>query len=435
MELDIRTLQTFHKMASRGSRNTASRLSEAIDRDVHVESTKVKFVTPGELQTEVNADDNYIAVSAELAEGPGGHSVVLFEENMASELSQMAVVRTGHDDVSLVGGNGSDNGAVSSAGVGVLTEVGNMMNHGFIDKWADVLDMDIDVNVPVYHTASGSIDFLQSLQSSEEGIQLLLMFQNELQVAGSDKPCIHIHVPSIEELESVLSTERTLVHPFGYEKLVGFDEMVEQGATEAAKSMSMLTGQETNVDIRHLNFVHVSSIPRELAGRNVVGVSFTYDGLPSGYLLFVFEEESAKSIIRSLVDNDEQLDASGGPFGEFGKSALQELGNIMASGVLDGWANVLGTTIDHSPPEYIRDVGPGVADPIAEKVGENQQYAFVFDTTIEAEGQDIDCDIYSVCEEGDLETALSRLEVDDLYKARETPEFPINGVDADSDMR
>jgi len=44
------------------------------------------------------------------------------------------------------------------------------------------------------------------------------------------------------------------------------------------------------------------------------------------------------------------------------RSAIQEIGNVMTSGFIDGWANVLQTRIDISTPEFTFGPGSGMVD-------------------------------------------------------------------------
>jgi chemotaxis protein CheC len=82
----------------------------------------------------------------------------------------------------------------------------------------------------------------------------------------------------------------------------------------------------------------------------------------------------------------------------------------MASGLLDGWANMLDTTIDHSTPAYAHDMGAAVIDPLAVGLGAEQEFAFVFDTRITATETELDLDIYAIPDEESLEAALDRLD-------------------------
>jgi chemotaxis protein CheC len=179
-----------------------------------------------------------------------------------------------------------------------------------------------------------------------------------------------------------------------------------------ASNITTMTGIETEIEIRRLNFASLEAIPEEIDDEMLVGVAHELDGKPSGYLLFLFDEGSAREVVEAMVPSPPDDE-----FGELGVSAIKELGNIMASGFIDGWANVLGTTIDHSPPEYIHDYGAAVIDPVVIQLGEDQEFAFVFDTVMRANDREFDCSIYAIPNQDDLERALNDLDVERVEDA------------------
>jgi chemotaxis protein CheC len=65
----------------------------------------------------------------------------------------------------------------------------------------------------------------------------------------------------------------------------------------------------------------------------------------------------------------------------------------MTSGFIDGWANVLGRTIDISTPQLIRASGHDIADHCVDP-GEHE-IAMVFDATLHAPDADVEAKIYS----------------------------------------
>ena len=95
--------------------------------------------------------------------------------------------------------------------------------------------------------------------------------------------------------------------------------------------------------------------------------------------------------------------------GSMTEGAIKELGNIMTSGFIDGWANVLQTSIEHSPPNFVHDMGESIMSPVIAKLGQQQDYAFVIDSAIEIDGEESQCDIYALPDERELARALSAL--------------------------
>jgi len=128
--------------------------------------------------------------------------------------------------------------------------------------------------------------------------------------------------------------------------------------------------------------------------------------MPSGYLVVLFDEQSAKTVASSMMPGGGS-DEDG--IGTMTEGAIKELGNIMTSGFIDGWANVLGTSIEHTPPNFVHDMGSAIMSPVVGKLGKQQDYAFVIDSTIEIDGHQGRCDIYALPNERELARALSAL--------------------------
>jgi chemotaxis protein CheY-P-specific phosphatase CheC len=191
------------------------------------------------------------------------------------------------------------------------------------------------------------------------------------------------------------------------DKLTVFDEMTRQGAERAAENVSSMTGIETDVDVSRLSFVPIEDVPNTARDETYVGTVMEFKGTPGGYLAILFDEPSARTIVDATVPME--LDE---PLGDMGESAIQELGNIMTSGFIDGWANVLQTSIDHTPPQLVHDLGTAILSPIAGRLGQSQEYAFLMDSTVVTPEGEFNCEIYAIPDEQKLKEALDSLLVE-----------------------
>ncbi|MCU4752734.1 chemotaxis protein CheC [Natrialbaceae archaeon A-CW2] len=407
MKLDVNALGTFYRMAREGAGLAAGRLSKMTGVETQVGVTKLNFMRGKEIRADFEDGTEKVGIRVEVTGGLDGHSVIVFDRESALQVVEMLLADSAGDEF--------DEMSRSAA-----TELGQVMNSGFIDGWADVLETVIDVSTPEFIEAKTVDPFFGDLEEAPDDQDLALLFQSHIEAVGTEISFSHYLFPRRESMAQLLEELRSS-DGIEYDKLEGFDRMAEQGATEVAKTATTLTGIETNVEIRRLNFVSLEAIPQQIADDPLVGVAFEFDGTPSGYLLFLFDEDSAHEIVDAMVPME--VDHDGDGFGEMGTSAIKELGNIMASGFLDGWANVLDTTIDHSPPEFIHDIGAAVIDPVVIQLGEDQEFAFVFDTQVVADGQAFDCDIYAIPDEADLERALNDLDVDRIEETPTTAEF------------
>jgi len=406
MKLDVTALGTFYRMARRGAGLAAGRLSQMTDVETRVGVTKLNFMRGSEIRSAFDDGVPKIGIRVELSNGLEGHSLIVFERDAALRVVETLLQEAASDEF--------DPMTTSAA-----TEVGQIMNNGFIDGWADVLGTVIDISTPEFIEGEVADDFFGDIEQSPDDDDLALLFQSRIEAVGTEVGFSHYLFPEQESMAEVLDQQMDDdSEGIEYDKLAGFDEMAQQGAQEVAATATTMTGVETDVEIRRLNFVSLEAISDEVSHEMHVSIAFEFDGVPSGYLVFMFDEESAAEVASAMLPM-----APDDPFGEMGQSAIQELGNIMASGLLDGWANVLDTTIDHSPPEYIHDMGTAAIDPVIAHLGENQEFAFVFDTEIRAEGHQFDCEIYAIPNEASLERALNDLDPGKIEETPTTAEF------------
>ncbi|WP_121742300.1 chemotaxis protein CheC [Natronorubrum halophilum] len=414
MKLDVNALGTFYRMAREGAGLAAGRLTHMTGVETQVGVTKLNFMRGREIRRDFEDSAEKVAVRVKLTGAIEGYSMVVFDRENALRVVETLLAESDSDDVCIDVTGGEFTEMTQSA----ATEVGHIMNSGFIDGWADVLETAIDVSTPEFVEGESAESFFDDIDEAPDGDDLALLFQSQIETVGTEVGFSHYLFPKRESMSSLLGQLRTS-GGIEYDKLDGFDRMAERGAEEVAKTATTLTGIDTSIEIRRLNFVSLEAIPEQVADETLVGVAFEFDGMPSGYLLFLFDEESAHEIVDAMVPME--VDEDG--FGEMGTSAITELGNIMASGFLDGWANVLDTTIDHSTPEFIHDIGAAAVDPVIIQLGENQDFAFVFDTIVVADGREFDCEVYAIPDEDDLERALNNLDVDRIEETPTTAEF------------
>ncbi len=421
MELDVNALGTFYQMASEGAGLAAGRLTHMTGVDTRVGVTRLNFIRGSKVRSEFDGGSPTVGVRVETEDGLDGHSMVVFDRENA-----LRIVRA------LVPDEMSAADEFDDMNRSAVTEVGQIMNSGFIDGWADVLETKIDLSPPEFITGDTAEPFIADLSTAPTDDEFVVLFRSNIEAVGTEVGFKHYFFPEQESISALVDRRRAEdAATIDYGKLEGFDRMAEQGAQEAADNITALSGIETEIEIRRLNFVSLEAIPEEVGERTLVGSAFEFEGTPSGYLVFMFDEDSAKEVAEAMLPT---APPGGDGMNQMEQSAIKELGNIMASGLLDGWANVLDTTIDHSTPRYIHDVGAAAVDPIIIELGQNQEYAFVFDTRIEAADRDIDCEIFAIPDEDDLMRALDDLDVDRVDEAPTTAEFPVDeNIDDDLD--
>ena len=390
MKVDIRELGQFNHLASQGAERAAESLSQLAGVQMDVDVTDVSLVTETVL-AETFADQSFVGVEVGLEDGLEGEIVLAFEREGAMKVQDLLMNVTD---------NGGSEGRLKKSSV---TELGNIMIGGFIDGWANHLDTAINMTPPRYTEANGPrILPDQAIEAAKK--HGIFLFESKLRGMDSDLDFSLYMLPEYRQFVQLLSGNDQ-GNQIPVNRLSTFEQLAKEGAGNAADQIGMMTGLDTTVDVSRLRFVPLAGVPKQVGNDQFVGVVFELTGLPSGYLVVLFGEDSATTIANAMMPGGGAEDE----IGEMTEGAIKELGNIMTSGFIDGWANVLQTSIEHSPPNFVHDMGEAIMSPVVGKLGQQQDYAFVIDSTIEIDGNTGQCDIYALPNERELARALSAL--------------------------
>ena len=193
-------------------------------------------------------------------------------------------------------------------------------------------------------------------------------------------------------------------------KLGLFNKMAKEGGNTVANHLGEMTGMETEMEITKINFIDVPDIKTHVGDQKQIGISIEMLEPPHGHILFLFNAASAKELAGGMVGDMGEIDPNGGGFTDMERSAIQEIGNILTSGFIDGWANVLRTTIDISTPSCTFGPGSGMVDDL---VGDREtSMALMFDSRVHALDSDINVTVYTFPELAELVRLMQQIEVE-----------------------
>lgn len=178
-------------------------------------------------------------------------------------------------------------------------------------------------------------------------------------------------------------------------KLVKLNRIAKEGAKNVANNLSAMLGIDVEMKVTKIEFIDIKDIPETIGDEEVVGVYLMFEGKPSGFLVVLFPTTSAKKVANLLLQGiGESQDGDG--FTEMDISAIGEVGNIITSSFIDGWANILKTEINISTPETVHDMGSAVIDPILIEISQHYDSAFLFNSLITARNEDIRCELFVI---------------------------------------
>lgn len=188
-------------------------------------------------------------------------------------------------------------------------------------------------------------------------------------------------------------------------KLTLVNELGRLGTNGVADNLGMLAGSDAEMEVTKTNFIDVRDIKDHTDDGDRVGVRVRLQDQPHGHILVLFPEDSAKKITGLMLSD--MVEDMNGVSSEMARSAITELGNMMVSGFIDGWADVLGRSIDHATPQLVYAPAGEIIERTAE-LGDHS-LALMFDSNISVPASDIDADIYALPDIGEFVQMINTL--------------------------
>ena len=192
-------------------------------------------------------------------------------------------------------------------------------------------------------------------------------------------------------------------------KLDLFNQMAKEGSETVADHLGQLTGVNASVHTSQINFLDIDDVTTHIGDERQVGIYVELNEPPYGYVLFMLDPADSKRLAGAMMGGMGEP-SDGDSFTQMERSAMQEIGNIMTSAFIDGWANVLDTTIDMGTPNFV--LGP--AGGIIEKMGgwPESDLVFVIDSQITVEGGDLGMTVYTFPELDSLVELIQNINLD-----------------------
>ena len=189
-------------------------------------------------------------------------------------------------------------------------------------------------------------------------------------------------------------------------KLDLFNKIAKEGSETVSDHLNQMAGLDTEIAVSKINFLDIEDVRTHMGDGDRVGIFVELNESPYGYVLFMLDPTDAEELAGMLVGGGSD-DSEG--FTEMERSAIQEVGNIMTSGYIDGWANVLDTTIGMGTPSFAYGPAGGIVDEMGGWPDED--IAFVIDSEITAGDGDVSLTIYTFPKLVDLVELIQGIDV------------------------
>ena len=391
MKVDVQSLDTFNQLAHEGAQQATASMAQMTGIDATVDVTKISLIDRSDIGDELGAGP-FVGVEFGFEGALSGETVLIFERGQTEEIVEAMMPGASADD---------------SMGQSAVQEIGNIMMSGFIDGWAEHLGASIDHTPPGYVEGDGDAILPNGPETDEH--DQVFVFRSEITWEGESVSFFIYMLPEYEPMAELMAEHaETGDDAIPIEKLAVFNQMTQQGTERAAENVQQMSGIETEAEVSQISFVPIEDVPRQFGEETYVGTAVEFTGAPSGFLLVLFDEQSAVTVAEALMPME--MDSEG--LTEQHKMAIEELGNIMTSGFVDGWANVLQQSVEHTPPRLVHDMGRAIIDPLAAQLGQHQRHAFVIDSKMKTDEVEFESEIHALPNEQELREALDDLDIE-----------------------
>lgn len=136
-------------------------------------------------------------------------------------------------------------------------------------------------------------------------------------------------------------------------------ELGNIGSGNAATALASLMNTEININVPHVRILGFNDVADYVGGpENVVlGVLIKLSGDVDGMILYVFNDDLIKNVLKVFFGKDY---TSVSELDEMDMSALNEIGNIMASSYVNALSSMTSLTIDVSVPSMCVDMAGAI---------------------------------------------------------------------------
>ncbi len=186
------------------------------------------------------------------------------------------------------------------------------------------------------------------------------------------------------------------------------------GAGHAATALSQLLSEPITMTVPNVSVVSLSEVSEILGGaeQQVVGIYMRVFGDVPGKIIFVFTEGEALTLAGMLTGSKKTIEA----LGDYEKSALKEIGNIMTGAYLYALTKLTGYNVLSSVPILANDMVGAILNTALLEFGIIGDYALFIQTQFSLTQRKLNGHFFLVPNPDALDALLNALGVEVEWK-------------------
>lgn len=179
-------------------------------------------------------------------------------------------------------------------------------------------------------------------------------------------------------------------------------------AGNAATALSQLLNRKVNIDVPDIYFLPIEEVPKIVGeDRVVVGLVVKILGDFPSVILFVFSHRDALDLASLMTG---KKSSNGGVITELERSALKEIGIILANAYLGALSLFLRWGLVPRVPEVIEDMAEALIDYILIELSNVSQYALLIKSELKEATANISGHFFLIPNSTGLEVILKAVE-------------------------
>jgi chemotaxis protein CheC len=174
------------------------------------------------------------------------------------------------------------------------------------------------------------------------------------------------------------------IDKLGFKELDILKELGNIGAGNAATALSQILAKKVDMNVPQVRVYDVTDVPELLGGpENIVcGVLLKMFGDLQGNIMFLLPEESAQKLLGMML-GQEIYDVTS----EMSRSAIMEVGNIIASSYLNSLSFFSEMTVIPSTPAFAYDMAGALLSAVLFEVGELSDQVVLIESDFSGNGE------------------------------------------------
>ncbi|MFX1383869.1 MAG: chemotaxis protein CheC [Promethearchaeota archaeon] len=400
LELTPTQQDALKEIGNIGSGNAITALSRLINKRIDVDLTDVGIISFKDLHKQFGGKSEVVCGIFSHIKKPSQSTILqVFElKPLMTLVKDLAGEDSNIDPSKIKQKQDLDDFAIST-----VVEVGNILAGHYASSLADLMEQRISIEVPEFTMSkAGELgEFLsQEVSSLSEYVILIKTAMNvvDLKMTG-----FFFFIPDIDSLDLLfksLGIEDELVmaaKPLPEQSIMlteqqrdALQEVGNIGAGNAANALAKMINKRVDINIPAVEMVELDTYAENISKRNLkLFVAWSnVTGKTRATVLSIFKVSDIIRLAGLLVEegSDKKLTVSGissvDDFPELERSAIGELGHILASHYTTALGDLLGLRLMTEPPDLSIDTGNQLFRILKEEIGIVRKLSLVITTAV-----------------------------------------------------